>query len=159
MDSLAALALCSEAPHPALMNKTHTQNRFGYHSLHETGDPDNGYIYIMVGITCMITGLPFMETPEQQATAFFAGFVIAQVWNGFNCRGINGIMPSLFRGNPVFYAIMGLIVGIQILIVQYGGEIFDTVPLTPLQWIVIGIGTMPVLLIWPFLRYYHQRGS
>ena len=35
---------------------------------------------------------------------------------GFNCRGINGIMPALFRGNPVFYVIMGLIVVIQILL-------------------------------------------
>ena len=52
---------------------------------------------------------------------------------------------------------MGLIVVIQILIVQYGGGVFDTVPLSPLQWLVIGAGTMPVLLIWPFLRYYHQK--
>jgi hypothetical protein len=47
---------------------------------------------------------------------------------------------------------MGLIVVIQIIIVQFGGEIFDTVPLSPVQWIVIGLGTMPVLLIWPLLR-------
>ncbi len=158
MDSLAALALCSEAPHPALMNRKPIPRTASVITPYmKQAILITAAIYIMVGITCMITGLPFMETPEQQATAFFAGFVIAQVWNGFNCRGINGIMPSLFKGNPVFYAIMGLIVGIQILIVQYGGEIFDTVPLTPLQWIVIGIGTMPVLLIWPFLRFYHQR--
>jgi Ca2+-transporting ATPase len=100
-----------------------------------------------------------METPEQQASAFFAGFVIAQVWNGINCRGINGIMPPLFRGNPVFYGIMGLIGIVQVLIVQYGGDIFDTVPLTPLQWTGIILGTMPVLLIWPLLRYIHKKSE
>jgi hypothetical protein len=31
---------------------------------------------------------------------------------------------------------MGLIVVIQILIVQYGGGTFDTVPLTLLHWLV-----------------------
>ena len=59
--------------------------------------------------------------------------------------------------NMLYYVIMGLFVVIQILIVQYGGGVFDTVPLSPLQWLVIGAGTMPVLLIWPFLRYYHQK--
>ncbi|KAF5090754.1 Calcium-transporting ATPase 1 [anaerobic digester metagenome] len=153
MDSLAALALCSEAPHPALMSKK---------PIPRTASVITPYmkrailitagIYIVAGIAGLWAGLPCMETPEQQATAFFAGFVLAQVWNGINCRGINGIMPPLFKGNPVFYGIMGLIVVIQILIVQFGGEIFDTVPLSPVQWIVIGLGTMPVLLIWPLLR-------
>jgi Ca2+-transporting ATPase len=153
MDSLAALALCSEGPHPALMNKK---------PIPRSASVITGYmkrailvtasIYIVVGIIGLKMGLPYMKTPEVQASAFFSAFVIAQVWNGFNCRGINGIMPRLFRGNPVFFGIMGIIVCIQILIVQYGGEVFDTVPLSPLQWVVICIWTMPVLLIWPLLR-------
>ncbi|MDD1728986.1 MAG: calcium-translocating P-type ATPase, PMCA-type [Methanospirillum sp.] len=153
MDSLAALALCSEAPHPALMKRK---------PIPKTASVITPYmkwailitagIYIAVGIAGLILGLPFMTTPQEQATAFFSAFVIAQVWNGFNCRGINGIMPSIFRGNPVFFGIMGCIVCIQILIVQYGGMVFDTVPLTLLQWMMVGIGTMPVLLIWPLLR-------
>ncbi|MDD1723777.1 MAG: calcium-translocating P-type ATPase, PMCA-type [Methanospirillum sp.] len=153
MDSLAALALCSEAPHPALM---------GRKPIPKTASVITPYmtrailvttgIYIVAGIAGLIIGLPFMETPQEQATAFFSAFVIAQVWNGFNCRGINGVMPPLFRGNPVFFGIMGLIVVIQILIVQYGGTLFGTVPLNLLQWLLVSIGTMPVLLIWPLLR-------
>lgn len=153
MDSLAALALCSEAPHPALMNRNPVPRTSSVITPYmKRAILITATIYIIAGIVGQAFGLPFMETPEEQVTAFFAGFVIAQVWNGFNCRGINGIMPPLFKGNPAFYGIMGLIICIQILIVQYGGEIFDTVPLSLLQWIVIGIGTMPVLLIWPFLR-------
>ncbi|PWR69788.1 calcium-translocating P-type ATPase, PMCA-type [Methanospirillum lacunae] len=154
MDSLAALALCSEAPHPALMNR---------HPIPRSASVITPYmtqsilitagIYIIAGIAALFFGLPFMNTPEEQASAFFAGFVIAQVWNGINCRGINGVMPPLFKGNPVFFGVMGLIVVIQILIIQFGGSIFGTVPLSLFQWIVIGCGTLPVLLIWPVLRF------
>ena len=153
MDSLAALALCSESPHPALMSRK---------PIPKTASVITPYmkrailitaaIYIVVGVAGLVTGLPFMHTPQEQATAFFSAFVIAQVWNGLNCRGINGIMPPVFRGNPVFFLVMGCIVIIQILIVQYGGMFFDTVPLSPVQWVIIGLGTMPVLLIWPLLR-------
>ena len=158
MDSLAALALCSESPHPALMSKKPIPRTasvitpYMKHAILITAG-----IYIVAGIAGLWIGLPFMETTRQQATAFFAGFVLAQVWNGMNCRGINGVMPPLFKGNPVFYGIMGLIVVIQILIVQFGGEIFDTVPLSPFQWTIIGIGTMPVLLIWPLLRIMTRK--
>ena len=155
MDTLAALALCSESPHPALMNKKPTPRSASVITPYmKQAILVTAGIYIVVGMACMIFGLPFMETSQEQATAFFAGFVIAQVWNGINCRGINGIMPSIFKGNPVFFVIMGSIVFVQILIVQYGGSIFSTVPLNPLQWILIFVGTLPVLLIWPYLRFY-----
>lgn len=153
MDSLAALALCSESPHPALMGRKPIPRTASVITPYMTrAILITAAIYIVVGVVVLHTGIPFMETPEQQVSAFFAGFVLAQVWNGINCRGINGIMPPLFRGNPVFYGVMGLIVLIQVLIVQYGGGLFDTVPLSPLQWGVIAVGTLPVLLIWPVLK-------
>ncbi|HPP78433.1 calcium-translocating P-type ATPase, PMCA-type [Methanospirillum sp.] len=160
MDSLAALALCSEAPHPALMTKKPIpKNASVITPYMKRAILLTAGLYILAGVGCMAIGFPFLEKPEQQASVFFSGFVIAQVWNGINCRGINGIMPPVFRGNPVFYGIMGCIVLVQILIVQYGSDIFDTVPLTPLQWMGIIIGTMPVLLIWPFLRYIHTKSE
>jgi Ca2+-transporting ATPase len=158
MDSLAALALCSEAPHKVLMDrKPIPRNQPVITPYMTRAILITAGIYIIAGIILMFTGIPFMDTPQQQVSAFFAGFVIAQVWNGINCRGINGVMPAIFRGNPSFYLIMGLIVVIQVLIVQYGGSLFGTVPLSLLQWIVIGIGTLPVLLIWPLLKVIDNR--
>lgn len=153
MDSLAALALCSESPHPALMERKPVPRSasvltpYMIKSILLTA-----VIYIIVGLLGIIIGFPFVSSPEEQATAFFAGFVLTQVWNGINCRGINGVMPSFFRGNPAFFAIMAFIVLIQVLIVQFGGEIFGTVPLSLNQWIFLVIGTLPVLLIWPILK-------
>jgi Ca2+-transporting ATPase len=157
MDSLAALALCSEAPHPALMDQRPIPRSESVITPYMTrAILITAGCYIIVGIAALVGGIPFMETPEQQVSAFFAGFVLAQVWNGINCRGINGIMPPIFRGNPVFFGVMGLIVMIQILIVQYGGSLFGTVPLSAFQWLVIGVITLPVLLIWPILRSITQ---
>jgi len=155
MDSLAALALCSEAPHPALMKRKPIPRSasvitpYMVRAILVTAG-----IYIVAGIGALMLGIPFMHSPQEQASAFFAGFVIAQVWNGINCRGINGVMPPLLKGNPVFFGIMGLIIFIQILIIQFGGAMFGTVPLSLLQWITIGVGTLPVLLIWPLLRMF-----
>jgi len=54
-------------------------------------------------------------------------------------------------GNIV--GIMAVIVVIQILIVQYGGGLFSTVPLTAAQWVFIILSTAPVLLIWPLVTW------
>lgn len=163
MDSLAALALCSEAPHLALMDKKPIKRSESVITPYMArAILITAGCYIGVGIAILAVGIPFMETPEQQVSAFFAGFVLAQMWNGINCRGINGIMPPFFKGNPVFFAVMGLIMLIQILIVQYGGSLFGTVPLSLFQWVVIAVGTLPVLLIWPALRIItrlYDRGS
>ncbi|MDD1705952.1 MAG: calcium-translocating P-type ATPase, PMCA-type [Methanoregulaceae archaeon] len=157
MDSLAALALCSEAPHPALMNRRPVPRDdpvitpYMLRAILITAS-----VYILAGMLVVVFGLPFIESPEQQATAFFAAFVVAQVWNGINCRGINGIMPPFFRGNPAFFGIMAGIVVIQILIVQYGGALFSTVPLTTVQWGFIILCTAPVLLLWPLITWSHK---
>ncbi|HWQ65724.1 MAG TPA: calcium-translocating P-type ATPase, PMCA-type [Methanospirillum sp.] len=153
MDSLAALALCSEAPHKALMGRRPIPRDESVITPYMTrAILITAGFFILAGIAAMGLGIPYMETPEQQVSAFFAGFVIAQLWNGISCRGINGIMPPIFRGNPVFFVIMGLILVIQVLIVQYGGALFGTVPLSVFQWVVIVFGTLPVLLIWPVLK-------
>lgn len=159
MDSLAALALCSEAPHPALLER---------HPIPKDDPVITPYmksailltaaVFILIGMIAIVFGVPFMRSPQEQATAFFAAFVIAQVWNGINCRGINGIMPPLFRGNPPFFAIMAVIVVIQVFIVQYGGALFNTVPLDPAQWLFIFLVTFPVVLLWPVIRRFGRSG-
>lgn len=153
MDSLAAFALCSESPHPALMKRkpvprsAQVVTQYMLKSIIITAG-----IYIVVGMVALVLGLPFMNNKEEQATAFFTAFVLAQFWNGINCRGINGVMPAFFRGNIQFFGIMGVIVLIQILIVQYGGSLFGTVPLSGFQWGFLFFVTMPVLLIWLLLK-------
>jgi Ca2+-transporting ATPase len=153
MDTLAAFALCSEAPHIGLMNRPpvsrdeHIITPFMWASVIVTG-----VFFIITGLLQMMTGFLGGTTPAEVSTVFFAAFVIAQVWNGINCRAMDGTMPPFFRGNPTFFAVMGLIVATQVLIVQYGGAVFNTVPLSPAQWARIIVMSATVIVIGFLLR-------
>ena len=88
------------------------------------------------------------QTEGGVTSVFFAAFIIAAVVNGFNCRVMDGKMPAFFSGNPVFFLVMGGIVFIQILIIQYGGAVFGTVPLTTTEWVTIaGAAAVPVIVL------------
>jgi Ca2+-transporting ATPase len=65
-------------------------------------------------------------------------------------------MPPFFKGNPTFFAVMSAIVLIQILIVQYGGAVFGTVPLSFDQWITIIVVSASVLIVGFVLRVSYR---
>jgi Ca2+-transporting ATPase len=157
MDSIAALALCSEAPHAALMRRPPIPR--GAPIL--TGTMWRSILitagfYIIAGLAAMKTGFLGGSSPAEQATIFFTAFVFAQVWNGINCRAVNGVMPPFFKGNPVFFVLMGLIVVTQILLVQFGGAFMDTVPLSPINWGTITLASASVLVVGALIRRLPQ---
>ena len=65
-------------------------------------------------------------------------------------------MPPFFRGNPTFFAVMGGVVLIQILIVQYGGAVFGTVPLSAGQWAKIIVVSASVLIVGFVMRVSYR---
>ena len=156
MDTLAAFALCSEAPHAALMKHRPIPHDakiitpFMWVSIIVTGA-----FFIIGGMLQIATGFLGGTTTAEINTVFFAAFIIAAVWNGINCRALDGKMPAFFKGNPTFFAVMGIIVLAQILIIQYGGAIFGTVPLSLNQWLLIVVATASVLVIGLLLRILH----
>jgi len=153
MDTLAAFALCSEAPHAGLMNRSPTPHDaniitpFMAVSILLTG-----VFLILGGILQITTGFIGGSTPAEINTVFFAAFIIAAVWNGINCRALDGKMPLFFRGNPTFFVVMGAVVITQILIIQYGGTVFETVSLSLEQWVKIVIVSASVLILGSILR-------
>ncbi|MFA5211865.1 MAG: calcium-translocating P-type ATPase, PMCA-type, partial [Methanoregula sp.] len=160
MDTLAAFALCSEAPHKGLMNhRPISQDAkivtpFMWLSIIVTGA-----FLITFGILQLGTGFLGGETPAEVSSVFFAAFILAAVWNGINCRALDGKMPAFFRGNPTFFVVMGFVVIIQILIVQYGGSVFNTVPLPVDQWIKIIVLSASVLVVGFILRHAYREYS
>jgi Ca2+-transporting ATPase len=153
MDTLAAFALCSEAPHRGLMDHTPVPPNakivtpFMWLSIIVTAT-----FLILAGLLQLATGFLGGSTPEEVSTVFFAGFIMAAVWNGINCRALDGRMPSFFRGNPTFFIVMSLVVAVQIAIVQYGGAVFATVPLTTMQWMTIILASASILVVGVVLR-------
>jgi P-type Ca2+ transporter type 2C len=161
MDTLAAFALCSEAPHHELMNRRPIQRNtpvispFMWFSIMVTGT-----FFIIGGLAQMETAFLGGTTPAEINTVFFAAFVITAVWNGINCRALDGKMPPFFKGNPTFFAVMGFIVLAQVLIVQYGGVVFGTVPLTFNEWVKIIVASASVLVVGFMIRVvYPQFGD
>jgi Ca2+-transporting ATPase len=158
METLAAFALCSEAPHQDLMKRqpvprnTPIITPFMWFSI-----IGMGAFFIIVGLAQMETGFLGGTTPEEITTVFFATFVIAQIWNGINCRAMDGKMPPFFKGNPTFFVVMGLILIAQILIVQYGGVFFGTVPLSPMEWVKIIVLSASALVVGFLLRIIFPR--
>lgn len=148
MDTLAAFALCSEAPHAGLMNRPPIPTsapiitRFMGVSIIVTGT-----FFIICGLLQIATGFSKNVDPAVAGTAFFTAFILAQVWNGINCRALCTKMPPVFSGNPVFFCVMSAVVLIQFCIVQFGGAIFHTVPLSPEAWGVIALATASVLFV------------
>jgi calcium-translocating P-type ATPase len=71
------------------------------------------------------------------ATAYFAFFVFAAVFNGFNARTEKLDLFDNLRGNRGFLKVMGLVAVIQILLVHVGGEVFQCHGLTVGEWAVV----------------------
>jgi magnesium-transporting ATPase (P-type) len=79
-------------------------------------------------------------------TIFFATYMTINWWNMFNARVI-GKNKSIFDGlfdNAKFLGIMAFILGVTILIVQIGGEVFQTIPLSAATWGWIILLTSPI---------------
>ncbi|MDD1762970.1 MAG: cation transporting ATPase C-terminal domain-containing protein, partial [Methanothrix sp.] len=150
---------CSESPHTALMDRPPVPRNariitpFMWTSILATGT-----FFVAAGLLQIMTGFFGGETPLEIGTIFFTAFVVGQVWNGINCRALDGRMPPLL-GNPVFFAVMGIIVAAQFLIVQYGGALFRTVPLSLTTWTMIIAGTASVLILGFLIRAVDLQGK
>ena len=90
----------------------------------------------------------------KELTIFFSTFVILQFWNMFNARAY-GTKESVLAGlnkNKTFLMIAAAILVGQIVMVQFGGKIFRTVPLSVTEWAAIIGGTALILVIREVVR-------
>lgn len=92
-------------------------------------------------------------TSEQLGTLFFTLFVFVQFWNLFNAGAFATGRSSLHLfGAKGFMGIASAIVIGQLLIVTFGGKMFNVEPLSPLQWLFAFLLTSPVLWVGELLR-------
>lgn len=87
-------------------------------------------------------------TKEQEATVLFTLFVIFQLFNAFNCRELNG--ESVFKNmieNKLMLKVFTCTFLLQIVITQFGGNLFGTVPLEFNLWIKIIITSLSIILV------------
>ncbi|XP_071518789.1 plasma membrane calcium-transporting ATPase 2 isoform X8 [Panulirus ornatus] len=161
MDTLASLALATEAPTPDLLlrkpygrtkpliSRTMMKNILG-----------QAVYMILVIFVLLFYGDKLLDIdsgryadirdpPSQHFTIIFNTFVMMTLFNEINARKIHG-QRNVFQGffsNPIFYSIWLSTLASQIVIVQFGGRAFSTAALTLELWLwCVLFGS--VVLLW-----------
>lgn len=151
MRPLAAIALASEpADEKVLEDKPRNRKEFIINKpLAKAIFGFGGLIFLICTFVLwsMNKNIPYIS--EIDTTMFFAGYMVLNWWNLFNARVI-GKNKSVFSGlfnNSKFYGVTFGILVTTWLIVQFGGEVFRTHPLSWETWGMILLVTSPVLII------------
>ena len=114
------------------------------------------FLAILMSLIVHIKGLPMAEVPTA-LTSFFTIFVMLQFWNLFNAS-VFGTNHSVFKDARQAFgmiSVAGIILIGQIIIVEFGGKVFRTVPLSLSEWLFI-IGSTSIVLwtgeIWRWIQ-------
>lgn len=150
MDTFAALALASEPSYKDVMrNRPRGINDFiiSRKMLINIFGAGAAFLVVLLGILVWMNRNGNISVYE--LSVFFTIFVMMQFWNMFNARtlGSNRSAFSKLGENRNFITIAVLILVLQIVIVQFGGEFFRTEPLEIAHWIYIIAGTSSILWI------------
>ena len=162
MDSLAAIALASEPADERVLNdKPRDKDEFIINKqLAKSIFGFGGFVWLLciailwgMNHTEIIASMGYNSIANffshVNPTVFFATYMTINWWNMFNARVI-GKNKSIFDGildNSKFLGIMAFILGVTILIVQVGGQVFQTEPLSAATWGWIILLTSPIALI------------
>ena len=157
MDTFAAMALASIPPSADVMNEKPRKTSdfiitkpMRYNILGVAAC----FLIILMSLIIYIKGLPSTEVPTA-LTAFFTVFVMLQFWNLFNAS-VFGTNHSVFKDSRHAFgmiSVAGIILIGQIIIVEFGGKVFRTVPLTLTEWLYIIGATSLVLWIGEIYRW------
>lgn len=117
-----------------------------------------GGIFVLVQLALLVwwnkDGLTGYEQSE-----FFTFFVMLQFWNMFNAKAyMTG--ASAFKGlldSYSFLLVCAVILIGQVLIVTFGGTMFNVEPLTLNSWLVIIASTSVVLWVGEVIRLFSKR--
>ena len=146
MDTFAAMALASLPPTEQVMNDPPRSRQAFIIS-----NPMWASILITGGIftVALLVVLWHLEKdgmPLYDLSLFFTTFVMLQFWNMFNARAfLTGQSALRLRGCKGFIFIAATIFIGQVLIVTFGGQMFNVTPLSLRHWLMIIGGTSVVL--------------
>ena len=101
------------------------------------------------------------ELTNTQLSVFFTFFVFLQFWNMFNARALGSNHSAFYKisNNKPFIYIASIILLLQVLIVEFGGEVFRTVRLPLVVWICIIAITSIVLITGEIKRAVCRRNK
>ena len=151
MDSLAAIALASEpADERVLAEKPRDKKEFIINkSLFKAIVGFGSFIWILCTAVLWGSNHGVELVSGIDLTIFFASYMVLNWWNLFNARVIGknkSVFSDLFK-NWKFLSAALIVLVVTIIIVQIGGEVFSTHPLSWEIWGKILLYTSPVMIV------------
>ena len=174
MDTFAAMALASLPPSLSVMHdkpRSRTAfiiNRAMWHSIIIVGLLFSALLLVLLFVPNTLqtstfrSALPLglAKNLQPSPTIFFTIFVMLQFWNMFNARAFaTGRSALHLKDCKGFLLIATLILGGQLLIVNFGGEFFNVEPLSFSTWLIIISATSLVLWIGEVARLVGKRNA
>lgn len=172
MDTFAAGALASLPPNANVMlekprnNKAFIINPSMRHHILFTGVSFVVLLLLMLfsfnNQECLDTIFSHVDATLREAYSlsfFFTTFVMLQLWNMFNAKAFQTGKSAFnnMQGSRGFMLVALIIILGQILIVEFGGDVFRTVPLEIRDWLIIIGGTSIVLWVGEIGRLFSRR--
>ena len=162
MDTLAAIALASEPKDPSVM--TEKPRRLSDSII--TGKMWYSILFAGMGMFAAAFLTMYLGPNEGSKgyqlflSVFFTGFVLMQMWNMLNARVLltdKGVFSGIFS-NRNFIGVMALILLLQFIIVQvFPGDVFRTVRIPGLAWVILVAATSLILAAGQLLRHLQNK--
>lgn len=99
-------------------------------------------------------------TADQMPTVLFTLFALFQLFNAFNCRELHSvsIFKNLFK-NKLMLLVVGCTFILQILIIQFAGGFFGTIPLDFIMWLKLFGASSSVVILSEIVKLFWRKAS
>jgi Ca2+-transporting ATPase len=155
MDTFAAGALASLPPNNSVMKRRPRKNE----DFIITSSMRKNILFMGLSFVGILFFLLYNfrdvngDISDYNLSVFFSVFVMMQFWNLFNVKAFasgKSAFHNLSKSLGFITVLVLILVG-QILIVQFGGDVFRTVPIKIEDWLII-IGSTSIILVLGELR-------
>ena len=160
MDTFAAAALASLPPDKRVMS----DNPRGQMDFIISPSMKFNILFVGLSFVVLLLGLLYYFTnpdgsiSDYDLSMFFTIFVMLQFWNLFNAKAYDtgrSAFHNMDKGVGFIIVAVIILIG-QFLIVQFGGKVFRTVPISFMDWGIIIGSTSLVLWIGEIFRFFKK---
>lgn len=121
-------------------------------------------MYIKIFLTGIYISIVFLSqyvfnflnaTQAEMTTVLFTLFALFQLFNAFNCRELHvtSIFKHLFK-NKIMLLVISITFVLQILIIQFAGAFFGTVPLGIMMWVKLLALSFSVIVLSEIVKVF-----
>lgn len=157
MDGPPALTLGLEPIYDDLMSRPPTKRKDNIVSKGMLARIGLTGLYISVVFLCQYT-FNFLGAAEaEMTTVLFTLFALFQLFNAFNCRELHSvsIFKHLFQ-NKIMILVISITFILQIIIIQFAGAFFGTIPLHFNMWLKIFGVTISVVILSEGIKLFRR---